>query len=172
MIFSTKAEYGIRILIQLGLQAGRPVSLSEVAETEQLPLAYLERIVAMLKRADLVVSTRGARGGYQLATQPSDITMDKVVLALEGPVEPMECFAPSGGKHRVWCSHLSDPNACATKMLWTRVQLAVNETLAQTTLAQLINFATQTTNVGGRATQFATIGTNSQHRQPQMETNG
>ena len=55
MIFTTKAEYGVRLLIQLGLQSGgQPVSLKAVADAENLPLAYLERIAALLKKAELV----------------------------------------------------------------------------------------------------------------------
>ncbi|MEA2221470.1 MAG: Rrf2 family transcriptional regulator, cysteine metabolism repressor, partial [Solirubrobacteraceae bacterium] len=71
MFFTTKAEYGVRLLIELGRQPGsQPVSLKAIADAESLPLAYLERIVALLKRANLVASTRGAHGGYQLARPP------------------------------------------------------------------------------------------------------
>lgn len=172
MIFSTKAEYGIRILIQLGLNVSRPVSLSEVAANEQLPLAYLERIAALLKKADLVTSTRGAHGGYQLAQPTDQITMDRVVLALEGSVAPMECFVPDGGNHRVWCSHLSDPHACATKLLWTRVQLGVVKALSQTTLSELVSFAAQTSNVKVNSAQLSALTSTSKNQQPQLETNG
>ena len=87
MIFTTKAEYGVRLLVELGRQARRaPVSLKAIAEAEGLPLAYLERIVALLKKADLVESTRGAHGGYRLSRARREITMDEVVLALEGAV--------------------------------------------------------------------------------------
>ena len=66
MIFTTKAEYGVRLLVELGRQgSGQPVSLKAISEAEGLPLAYLERIVALLKKADLVESTRGAHGGYR-----------------------------------------------------------------------------------------------------------
>ena len=93
MIFTTKAEYGVRLLIQLGLQGGgQPVSLKAVAEAENLPLAYLERIAALLKKAELVEATRGAHGGYVLARPAEEITMDAVVLALEGAIAPMDCF--------------------------------------------------------------------------------
>ena len=95
MIFTTKAEYGVRLLIQLGLQGSdAPVSLKAVAAAENLPLAYLERIAALLKKADLVASTRGAHGGYLLAMPAEEITMDRVVLALEGAIAPMDCFVP------------------------------------------------------------------------------
>ena len=93
MIFTTKAEYGVRLLVQLGVQGGElPVSLKAIAEAESLPLAYLERIAALLKKAGIVDATRGAHGGYMLARPPAEITMDEVVLALEGHIAPMDCF--------------------------------------------------------------------------------
>jgi Rrf2 family protein len=131
VFFTTKAEYGVRLLIELGRQPqDQPVSLKAIADAEGLPLAYLERIVALLKRADLVESKRGAHGGYQLARASDDIAMDEVVLALEGSLAPMECF-------------VDDRNGCATKLLWTRVQVGVLKTLATTTLAELVDFQTR-----------------------------
>ncbi len=144
MIFTTKAEYGVRLMVRLGeLPGSEPVSLKTVAETERLPLAYLERIVALLRRAGLVESTRGAHGGYKLARPAEEIRMDDVILALEGAVAPMSCFVDDMAEDRVLCSHLSDSgNGCATKLLWTRVQGGVHRALQQTTLAELVEFQT------------------------------
>ena len=144
MLFSTKAEYGVRLMIELGRQPGStPISLNSVAEAERLPLSYLEHLVAKLRKAGLVTSTRGAHGGYRLAMPAAEITMDAVVQALEGQIAPMECFheTPEG---RVLCSHEEDNSAggCATKLLWTRVQNGVNKALAGTTLAELVEFST------------------------------
>ena len=141
MIFTTKAEYGVRLLIQLGLQGGsQPVSLKAVADAERLPLAYLERIAALLKRSELIRSTRGAHGGYLLARPADEISMDHVVLALEGAIAPMDCFFDDRDG-RVACSHTSDNEHCATKLLWTRVQMVVIKSLQRTTLAELVEFA-------------------------------
>ena len=146
MIFTTKAEYGVRLLIQLGMQSGgHPVSLKAVADAENLPLAYLERIAALLKKAELVEATRGAHGGYVLARPAEDITMDAVVLALEGAIAPMDCFVDDR-ESRVQCSHLADGEHCATKLLWTRVQMGVIKSLQRTTLAELVEFASPTEN--------------------------
>jgi Rrf2 family cysteine metabolism transcriptional repressor len=143
VFFTTKAEYGVRLLVELGRQPqAQPVSLKAIADAENLPLAYLERIVALLKRAELVESTRGAHGGYRLARAPEDIPMDEVVLALEGTLAPMECFVDDRSEDgRVLCSHHDDSGrGCATKLLWTRVQIGVLKTLAHTTLAELVDF--------------------------------
>jgi Rrf2 family transcriptional regulator, cysteine metabolism repressor len=144
MLFSTKAEYGIRLMVELGRTAdSAPVSLGSVADTELLPLAYLEHLVAKLREAGLVSSTRGAHGGYQLARPPEEIDMLEVVQALEGPIAPMECFHEER-EGKVLCSHETDGGrACATKVLWTRVQGGVTKALAGTSLAELVKFANQ-----------------------------
>src|ERR1700755_1233604 len=138
MIFTTKAEYGVRLLIQLGRQeSGLPVSLKAIAAAESLPLAYCERIAALLKKAGLVAATRGAHGGYVLARPASEISMDQAVLALEGAIAPMDCFLDDHDG-RVLCSHGEGGGACATKLLWTRVQMGVISSRQRTTLAALV----------------------------------
>ena len=142
MIFSAKAEYGVRLMVELGRQdRGQPTSLKALAEAEELPLSYLEHVVARLKGAGLVTSSRGAHGGYRLARPAQEISMDQVVQALEGTIAPMECFV-TDQIERVTCSHEPDAGqACATKLLWTRVQGGVVKALQTTTLAELVEFA-------------------------------
>lgn len=156
MLFSTKAEYGVRLMVELGRQpsTAAPISLSAVAEAERLPLSYLEHLVAKLRKAGLVTSTRGAHGGYRLAKPAEEITMDAVVEALEGQIAPMECFhdTPDG---KVLCSHEDDgDHACSTKLLWMRVQGGVTKALSGTTLAELVEFGN-----GDGAETRAPVGT-------------
>ena len=147
MLFSTKAEYGVRLMVELGRRAGgvepeaaMPVSLGSVASAETLPLAYLEHLVAKLREAGLVSSVRGAHGGYRLARPAAEISMLEVVEALEGPIAPMDCFH-ADREGRVLCSHETDADeACATKLLWTRVHGGVTKALAGTNLADLVEF--------------------------------
>jgi Rrf2 family protein len=139
MIFSTKAEYGVRVMVELARRGGDdPIPLAEIAEHEGLPLAYLEHLVARLRRAELIESRRGARGGYLLARPADEITMAEVVAALEGAIAPIECISnsPDGG---VVCSREKDPDhVCTTKLLWARVQFSIVRTLEETKLADLI----------------------------------
>src|SRR5579862_8703228 len=110
MMFSTRAEYGVRVMVDLARRGGaEPVPLTEIADREGLPLAYLEHLVARLRRADLIESRRGARGGYLLARDPARITMAEVVEALEGSIAPVECIssAPDG---TIRCSRETDPD--------------------------------------------------------------
>jgi Rrf2 family protein len=137
MIFSTKAEYGVRVMVELARRGGEePVTLAEVAEHEGLPLAYLEHLIARLRRAGLVCSRRGAHGGYLLAREPEQITMAEVVEALEGAIAPIECFSstPDSAIHCV----LASDRVCTSKLLWARVRDAIVTTLEETTLAELI----------------------------------
>jgi Rrf2 family transcriptional regulator, cysteine metabolism repressor len=150
MMFSTKAEYGVRVMVALARRAaedppegGEPVvPLAEIAERDGLPLAYLEHLVARLRKAGLIDSRRGSRGGYMLARAAEEITMAEVVEALEGSIAPIECIsqAPDGS---IVCSRESaddpaHPHVCPTKLLWTRVRLSIVSTLVQTTLADLL----------------------------------
>ena len=139
MIFSTKSEYGVRVMVELARRGGaEPVALADIAKHEGLPLAYLEHLVARLRRAGLVESRRGAHGGYLLAREPDQITMAEVVEALEGQVAPIECFSstPDGTIHCV--REFDAERVCTTKILWTRVRAAILDTLQETTLAELI----------------------------------
>lgn len=142
MNFSAKTEYGVRLMVELGRHDGEsPTSLKAISEAEGLPLSYLEHVVADLKRAGLVAARRGAHGGYTLGRPAAEIGMDEVVQALEGTIAPMECFT-GVPTHRVACSHTDDAGrACATKLLWTRVQGGVIRALQGTTLAELVEFS-------------------------------
>jgi Rrf2 family protein len=142
MIFSSKAEYGVRLMIELGRQVPEhPTSLKAIADAEGLPLAYLEQVVARLRRAGLVMSARGAHGGYWLSRPAEEIGMDEVVQALEGSIAPMDCFLHEHTE-RVLCSHQPDAGrGCATKLLWTRVQGGIIRSLQTTTLAELVEFS-------------------------------
>ena len=145
MMFSTKAEYGVRVMAHLARhgsdQAGEaaPISLAAIAEAEGLPLAYLEHLVARLRRAELVESRRGAHGGYSLARPPATITMAEVVAALEGEIAPIECIT-AGADGALVCVREGESGhePCPTKLLWTRVQGSIVRTLTEMTLADLV----------------------------------
>jgi Rrf2 family protein len=145
MMFSTKAEYGVRVMVALAQRAGERtdgeepvVPLAEIAEHDGLPLAYLEHLVARLRKAGLIDSRRGSRGGYMLARAPEEITMAEVVEALEGSIAPIECIS-QGPDGSIVCARESDPShVCPTKLLWTRVRGAIVSTLRETTLADLL----------------------------------
>jgi Rrf2 family transcriptional regulator, cysteine metabolism repressor len=142
MMFSTKAEYGVRLMAHLAREGGDgPISLAAVAEAEGLPLAYLEHLAARLRRAELVESRRGAHGGYTLSRAPESITMDEVVRALEGEIAPIECIT-AGSDGALTCAREGEA-PCPTKLLWARVQGSIVRTLTDMTLADLTASPTQ-----------------------------
>ena len=137
MMFSTKAEYGVRVMVHLaGKPGAEPTSLGSIAEAEGLPLAYLEHLVQRLRRAGLVESRRGAHGGYSLARPAQEIPMAEVVQALEGEIAPIECITSSPDGSLVCAREGESP--CPTKLLWTRVQGSIVRTLNEMTLADLV----------------------------------
>ena len=133
---STKGEYGVRIMVDLARHYGeRPRSLTDIAQAEMLPLAYLEQLVKLLREADppLIVSTRGAHGGYRLSRHPEEITMGEILRVLEGPIAPMICATE--GEMTDICGFL---DSCRIKHLWAKVRDAVAHTIDTMTLAELV----------------------------------
>jgi len=141
-MFSTKAEYGVRVMVELARRAdgegGHPVPLAEIAEHDGLPLAYLEHLVARLRKAGLVDSRRGSRGGYMLARPAREISMADVVAALEGAIAPIECISEAADGSLVCSRETAAEHTCPTKLLWTRVRMSIVSTLRETTLADLL----------------------------------
>jgi Rrf2 family cysteine metabolism transcriptional repressor len=136
--FSTKGEYGVRLMVQLGAHRGRgPASLAEISQAEDLPRAYLEQLVMSLRDAGLVRSTRGARGGYELARDPAAIRMSDVLRALEGPIAPMVC-ASEDPEHALTCDRAA---RCTVNVLWVRIRDAITGALDTMTLADLLPHA-------------------------------
>jgi Rrf2 family cysteine metabolism transcriptional repressor len=139
MMFSTKAEYGVRVMVELARRTGgEPVPLAEIAANDGLPLAYLEHLVARLRKAGLVDSRRGSRGGYMLSRPAAQISMADVVEALEGSIAPIECISEAADGSIVCSRESNSEHACPTKLLWTRVRFSIVATLRETTLADLL----------------------------------
>ncbi len=132
--FSTKGEYGVRLMVELARHYGEgPVSLADVAEHEDLPRPYLEQLVVSLREAELVVSHRGARGGYRLGRRPALIRMGDVLRALEGPIVPMFCAAHD----RETSGQCGRTTFCTVNTLWVKVRDAISDAVDSLTLADL-----------------------------------
>ena len=133
---STKGEYGVRIMVDLARHYGEAPSLAQrYCSGGMLPLAYLEQLAKLLREAEppLLVSTRGAHGGYRLGRSPEQITMGEVLRVLEGPIAPMICATE--GEMTEICGKLS---TCKIQQLWAKVRDAVAQTIDTMTLAELM----------------------------------
>ncbi len=151
MMFSTKAEYGVRVMVALARRAGANaaalpgdgaldpvVPLAEIAEHDGLPLAYLEHLVARLRKAGLVDSRRGAAAGTCWRGRQARSRWRRWWRRWRGSIAPIECIS-LGADGTVKCSRESDPgHVCPTKLLWSRVRGSIVSTLRETTLADLV----------------------------------
>ncbi|HVD02872.1 MAG TPA: Rrf2 family transcriptional regulator [Candidatus Dormibacteraeota bacterium] len=135
MRISSRAHYGLRMMTELAkAHGGPPLSLAKIARTEYMPLAYLEQLVAPLRKAGLVEGTRGLHGGYRLSRSPEAVTVLEIVELMEGPVAPVECLAE--GYRQGSCQR--EPE-CLSRPLWGRLQQAVKQVLGGTTLRDLLS---------------------------------
>jgi Rrf2 family protein len=153
--FSTKGEYGVRLMAQLARRHGTgPASLTEIAEQEDLPRAYLEQLVISLRDADLVQSTRGAHGGYELTRPPEKIVMGEVLRALEGPIAPMICA--SDDPNHLTCARSGH---CTVNFMWVRIRDAISGALDSMTLADLVPSAARLPSVAAGFIALADLAT-------------
>lgn len=137
MKLSKKGEYALRSLINLGIasEVGRSlVQVSELAESEQLPVKFLEQILQSLKDAGLVVSARGKFGGYRLAKKPKEITIGNVIRLIDGPLAPIGCVSQTAYEK---CS-CPDEEHCGLRMLMLDVRNAIAGILDRYTLADVV----------------------------------
>jgi Rrf2 family cysteine metabolism transcriptional repressor len=146
MKISTRSEYGLRALMELGARPSHPLSLRDIAQRQHISLDYLEQIMPALKAAGLIRARRGAQGGYMLARPAEVITVYDVLAALEGTLDPMMCLS-SGmqepqehayeghGPHGEGCGASGN---CAVQEVWQEVKRAIEVVLKGLTLAKLI----------------------------------
>jgi Rrf2 family cysteine metabolism transcriptional repressor len=133
MKLSTRAEYGIRVLVALARAEGcGPQSLTAVARAEKLPHAYLEQLVRDLRRAGLVTATRGKTGGYTLARAAEQVSLVEAVRALDGPLLEMPCAGP---QNLEVCDR---PQDCSVHTVFQRVHQSLEDTLSATSLADVV----------------------------------
>ena len=131
MKLSTRGRYGMRALYDLAVNAGAgPQSIKAIAEREGIPEAYLEQLIAPLKRAGLVTSTRGAQGGYTLARAPEEITVGDVLRALEDGLNLLDCLDEEDACGRS-C-------ACPSRVVWLKLREGMNAVLDGITLRDMI----------------------------------
>ena len=131
MTITMKSRYAVRALIELAKQEslapGRPTQLALIAQRRDIPLQFLEQLLASLRRAGVVCSRRGARGGYLFARPPHTVSVLEVVAVLDGPIVTADCV-------REQCARRP---ACGAATVWDDLQRAVEEVLGGTTIGEL-----------------------------------
>jgi Rrf2 family protein len=129
---STRAEYGIRALMDLAQRYGQgPVQSHDIAGRQGLPEPYLNQLLVTLRRAGLVQSKRGPSGGHVLARAPEQITVGEAFLALEGSVAPWLCVEDTETN----CIYAP---GCGLRPVWQAVKEATEHVLNRITLADIV----------------------------------
>ena len=133
MKFSAQEEYGLRCLIQLA-RAPRGLTIPEISQREGLTPTHVAKLLSILRKDGFITSTRGQSGGYTLANAPEDINIGRVLESLGGRLLE-EDFCSRHAGHLDSCTH---GVSCSLKGLWNNIQTAVDQVVANVTLADLI----------------------------------
>lgn len=133
MMLSTKGRYAVMAMVDLATRPqDKPVGLANIAQRQEIPLAYLEQIFAKLKRAGIVASARGPGGGYKLAKPAEKTNISEIILAAEEDIEMTRC----GGSDQPGCMQ-SDKARCLTHDLWDGLTRQIEHYLESLTLADV-----------------------------------
>ena len=133
MKLSTKGRYGVKAMFDLAQHHGKgPIPLNSIAERKNISEHYLEQLIAVLRKAGLVKSIRGAQGGYTLAKPPDEITIGDIVRILEGPIAPVDCVSEEDPEP---CNRA---DFCVTRTIWAKVRDSVADVLDSITLADMV----------------------------------
>jgi Rrf2 family cysteine metabolism transcriptional repressor len=134
MRISTRAEYGLRAMLDLAEHYRQePITLRSIAARQGISESYLEQLIAVLKKAGLVTSVRGAQGGYVLACDPGQIKISVIFTSLEGPIAPVDCVR----EHQL-AGECRNSQKCAVQLLWLKLSRSMAAVLEATTLADLV----------------------------------
>lgn len=132
MMVSTKGRYALTVMVDLARKGENGyVSLSDIAESENLSMKYLESIIAILNKGGLLKSLRGKNGGYMLAREPKEYTINEILLLTEGTLAPVNCIMQEG----VQCEKAA---TCSTLPLWAGLDRVIDNYLSGITLEDII----------------------------------
>jgi FeS assembly SUF system regulator len=137
---SKMADYGTVVMTAMIREPERSRSAAEIAAAIHVPVPTVSKILKMLARSGLVLSLRGAKGGYRLSRAAEEISLTDIIHAMDGPIGMTECSITPG-----LCSQEA---GCAVRANWRRINQAVLGVLQAITLDQMIEPVAQTVNIG------------------------
>lgn len=134
MRISTKGRYALRLLLDLAEHKDEGyIALKDIAERQNISKKYLEQIVPILNKSDILKTNRGYQGGYKLAKDPSQYTVGMILRVTEGSLAPVPCVE----QDPIECDRCDD---CLTLPLWKGLNKVVNEYLDGITLQDLLEW--------------------------------
>jgi Rrf2 family protein len=145
MKLTTRGHYSVKALLDLSLQPGYgPTSVRMIAQRQSIPAPYLEKLLIEMRRAGLVISVRGAQGGYQLMRSPAQISLGQILEAVGETIDPLPHHAPDGELAEDW----------VTFSLWHRLHQKLKEALYSISLEDLYYDARSWQAAQGETTSF------------------
>ncbi|SHH16362.1 RrF2 family transcriptional regulator [Clostridium grantii] len=131
MKLSTKTRYGVKAMLDIAYNSkDNPISIKCISERQHISESYLEQLFALLRKAKLVKSIRGAQGGYILGKKASEISVWDIMEVLEGPVEISDCLDNS---------ECNNSEVCATRLLWGKIKKSIDDVTKSITLQDMLN---------------------------------
>lgn len=145
MKLTTRGHYSVKALLDLSLQPGYgPTSVRAIAQRQDLPAPYLEKLLIEMRRAGLVKSVRGSQGGYCLARSPAQVSLGQILEAVGETIDPLPRHAPDADQAEDW----------VTFTLWNRLHQKLKEALYSITLEDLYYDARSWQAAQGEETTF------------------
>ncbi len=130
MEISARAEYAIRALAELAAAGGGALTVAELADAQEIPARFLQHILLQLRRRGLVLSQRGAEGGYRLARPAAEITLADAIRAIEGPLAAVRGDPPDEARY--------EGRAAVLTSVWIAVRVALRRVLEEVTVDDLV----------------------------------
>jgi Rrf2 family iron-sulfur cluster assembly transcriptional regulator len=132
MKLSTRSRYGARLLVDLARNRDQgPIQIGEISKRQEISVKYLEQLIRPLKKANLVTSVRGPKGGHLLSEKPENITLGQVVRLFEGQAELVECIS--------FPERCPKSDDCQVRLAWRDATKVLYEQLDATTIADLMD---------------------------------
>ncbi len=130
MRVSAKTDYGVRALLELAVADNGPVKGERLAQSQDIPLKFLENILTDLRHAGIVRAQRGAEGGYWLARPAAEVTLGQVIRAVDGPLASVRGEAPEQVEYGGAAENL--------QVVWIALRASMRSVVDEITLADVV----------------------------------
>ena len=132
MKLSTRGRYGTRLMLELAKHYGEgPISMSDISKNQKIPAKYLEQLIIPLKKAKLIISVRGPKGGHMLSRAPQEISLWEVLLRLESKFSFVDCLADA-----TCCENSA---TCPIRPVWSKAFNSMKAIFKDTTLVDVLH---------------------------------
>lgn len=130
MEISARAEYAVRALAELTNAGGGPLTVADLAKAQDIPARFLQNILLLLRQRSLVLSQRGAEGGYRLARPPAAISLADILRAVDGPLAAVRGDPPESVHYEGSAQPLAE--------VWLALRVSMRHVVEEVTLADLV----------------------------------